>query len=243
MALKMKDDPDDVKQTESTSQDDFSQNNYGMGEGFVDRTDPFYAENAQNGTYVVKSTYIPKENQKTSPAVKIIIFAIIAVAVVAACFVVYKKFIAKYDITSDIMMSEAEFESKYGLSFEENSAKVSGIPRYTQSKVTVRDANGLSLVYVDGKRVGTSTDSSRYIMYGIKIGDPAYKVKDMTSFRYDETFDVLNDMEHGNSTVDYYANWTTNECLALTVNDNSGRVVAMTYYNDLKKMTEDLVFD
>ncbi len=242
MALKMKEDPDDIKDQSQESGGTASGNN-GMGEGFIDMTDPFYADNASNATYVVKSTYIPKEKEKSSPVVKVVIFAVVAIIILAAGFMVYKKFLAKYDITSDIMMSEAEFEAKYGISFEENAAKANGIPRYTRSKVTVRDASGLSLVYVDGKRVGTNTDTSRYYMYGIKLGDPAYQIDKTTSFRFDDKFNVLNDLEQGSSSVDYYANKSTNECLAITVNDNSGRVVAITYYNDFKKMTEDLVFD
>ena len=243
MALRMKEDPDDVKVNEGGNSSSAPGGN-DMGEGFIDMTDPFYADNMNNPTYVVKSANIPKQTEKASPAIKILILAIIIVAVCIGGFVVYKKYFAIRDLTADVKLPESEIAAKYGLTFVDGTDDmVKRIPRYTQSKVTVRNADNLLMVYVDGKKVGVSTDASRYSMFNVKIGDPAYKVKDTTSFRYDETFDVLNDMEHGNSTVDYYANWDTNECLALTVNDGSGRVVAIAYYSDLKKMTEDLVFD
>ena len=51
---------------------------------------------------------------------------------------------------------------------------------------------------------------------------------------------VLNDMAGGNSTAYYYYNMSENDCFVLIVNEQSNRVVAMTYFNNYSKITETL---
>ena len=83
-------------------------------------------------------------------------------------------------------------------------------------------------------------DDKKYNMLGIHIGDGEYKIEDNITFEYDEYFSVLNDMAGGNSTALFYFNTAKNDCLVITVNDKSARVVAMTYFNDYKLISKNL---
>lgn len=77
-------------------------------------------------------------------------------------------------------------------------------------------------------------------MFGIKIGDPEYKVADNITFTYDDEFSILNDLIDTSSTGTYYHNTKTNELLVVTVNGHSNRVVAVTYFYDGRFLTNTL---
>ena len=47
-------------------------------------------------------------------------------------------------------------------------------------------------------------------------------------------------MVGGQSTAWFYYNSANNDCMVIIVNDNSARVVAMTYFNDYKLISENL---
>ena len=236
MALKMKEDSDEIKEQEEGLDGSFDKGN---PNGFVDMSDPTLTEN--KNPYVIHSTYVPE--QKSSPEVKIAVIAVVVLAFLIVGFVVYKNIFATRDLTDCVKMSEDELASKFKLKFEDNDVMVKKVPRYTNAKVSVKHADGLLVVYANGKKVGLHTDAKRYTMFNVKIGDPAYQSDKNMTFTHDEMFSVLNDMDTGSSTTDYYPNYKTNECLVLTVNDNSGRVVAITYYSDLKTMIENLTFN
>ena len=77
-------------------------------------------------------------------------------------------------------------------------------------------------------------------MYGLNIGLGAYEIPNKITYKYDSHFEMLNDMMGGQSTADYYYNKAANDCLVITSNDNTGRIVAITYFTDLSKVTETI---
>ena len=77
-------------------------------------------------------------------------------------------------------------------------------------------------------------------MFGISIGDGEFKIDDNLTYEYDESFNVLDDMLGGKSTAVFYYNKANNDCLVIFINDKSARVVAMTYFNDYKLVTQNL---
>lgn len=144
------------------------------------------------------------------------------------------------DVTGYVDLEADELTKKLDVSLGADSDMSSKVPHYSNGTVTV-DGNGeIGVVYIDGKRKGIHTDDKKYNMFGIYIGDGEFKIEDNITYDYDEYFSVLNDMAGGNSTAMFYFNETKNDCFVITVNDKSARVVAMTYFNDYKLISENL---
>ncbi|MDE7254391.1 MAG: hypothetical protein K2O32_15830 [Acetatifactor sp.] len=146
------------------------------------------------------------------------------------------------DLTPYLTMSKYELERTLGITLSDKPNMVKKIYEFTEGEITVdgSEENNIGIVYIDGKQSGLHTDSRIYSMYGIKMGDAALYLKDNITYPYESVYEVLNDIGQGSSTATFYQNFTKNDCLVVVVNDTSGRVVALTYYSDGKKATEQL---
>lgn len=219
------------------------------------------AQFSQNDTYgeaqdaitpkpvVIKfdQVHAPVDSQKDSHIgiiIKIVIFIILA----AVLMIVYKNVIkpnfTTTDITDYVKSDEATIvrQLKLSGSFESDSAWCSRLPIFSNVSggITVKSNNGIGIIYKNDKQFGIAADGKRYRMFGIKIGDPEYKVADNITFTYNDEFSILNDLIDTSSTSTYYHNTKTNELLVVTVNGNSNRVVAITYFYDGRFLTNTL---
>ena len=79
-----------------------------------------------------------------------------------------------------------------------------------------------------------------YRFFDIGINDPKYTAESETTYNYESSFVVANELIGGNSETNYYFNRKNNDCLVLVVNKGTNRVVDMTYYTDYKKISENL---
>ena len=146
------------------------------------------------------------------------------------------------DISQYLDKKEAEISAALGIQFEQHDEMAKGIQQYSGGKVTVREGDDLQIVYVDGRQVGVCTSGRGYRFFGIGINEAKTDIaKDMT-YKSDETFVVMNDLMGGRSTSTYYANRANNTCFVITVNDDSGRVVYLSYFTDMALITKNLSF-
>ena len=144
------------------------------------------------------------------------------------------------DITKEVKLSEEEIASDLGIKFKDDDSELYKIPRYTNAKMTVRAGDELNIVYANGKQVGVNTCGRKYKLFEIGINEPGYNVTKKMTFEYDDVMMVLNDMFEGNTEASFYRNYSTNECFVVVVSKSTNRVIGVTYYNNLKKMTENL---
>ncbi|MBQ9279126.1 MAG: hypothetical protein IJ224_10900 [Lachnospiraceae bacterium] len=197
---------------------------------------------------VVISTEIPDVNdmvsKKDNDIVGIIVKVVVAVIICIVAFTVGKKIIKKIsggdDITDYVNKSENEIEKAFGVDLVDSPEKVSSVHQYSNGSVSVSSDGDISVIYINGVQKGVKVDSKKYSMFGVKIGDPAYKINDNIRYNYSGTFNVLNDMISGKSTTDYYYNRDKNDCFIVIINEDSGRVVSMSYYNDFNLISENL---
>ncbi|MBE5954616.1 MAG: hypothetical protein E7257_10785 [Lachnospiraceae bacterium] len=144
------------------------------------------------------------------------------------------------DVSLYVDMEKDALEAKLDVELENSPNMVNRITHYSNGTVTVDGDGKIGVVYIDGVRKGIHIDDKRYKMYGVSIGDGEYQIEDNITYDYENYFNVLNDMVSGNSTAWFYYNSSQNDCMVVIVNDNSARVVAMTYFNDYKLISENL---
>ncbi|MBQ3545991.1 MAG: hypothetical protein IJA34_13580 [Lachnospiraceae bacterium] len=146
------------------------------------------------------------------------------------------------DITSYVNYEKEDIEKKLDVKLTPNPKMVNKIYRYSKSTVTVDgdNKNGIAMVYFDGKRSGLHIDNKQYSLFNIHLGYTQSKAEDVMSFEYDYSYSVINDLMDGSSTAYFYCNSQNNTCLVLVFNGSTNRIVALTYFNDMKKATEKL---
>ena len=148
------------------------------------------------------------------------------------------------DLTADRNMDPSQLSGKYGFSFTRDEGMDKYMPQWTDKRtIEVSKDKGLCVINVDGQYKGFHFDNKKYTFGGLKVGDPEIHMFDDITFKYENDYQILNDMMGGNSEADYFVNWTTNEVLVVTVSDRTNRIVALTYYNDAKTILEALTFD
>lgn len=189
----------------------------------------------------------PVESRKNSH-VGLIIRLLVFIILAAAFIIVYKNIIkpnfTTVDITDYVKSDETAITKQLKLngSFEPDSAWYSRLPIYSSVSggISVKSNGGIGIIYKNGKQFGIAIDGKGYQAFGIKIGDPEYKVSDNITFTYDNEFNILNDLIDTSSMGTYYQNIKTNELLVVTINGNSNRVVAVTYFYDGRFLTDTL---
>ena len=146
------------------------------------------------------------------------------------------------DVTPYLKMSKSDIERNLGVSLSDSPNMVKRIYAFTDGEVTVdgNSDNNVGIIYIDGKQSGFHTDNRIYGMYGVKIGDAVISLGDKLTYPSERTYEILNDVGQGSSTATFYQNYTRNDCLVIIANDTSGRVVALTYFSDGKKATNQL---
>lgn len=198
---------------------------------------------------VIKFDEVPppvqsRKNSHVEIIIKILVFIFLAVA----AFLIYSKLIKPHftttDVTDYVKSDEATIGSKLKLSgeFEQDNAWRDRMPVYSNMRngMTVKSNDGIGIIYKNDKQIGIAVDGKEYKIFGVKIGDPEYKVSDNITFTYDNEFNIFDDLVDTRSMGTYYHNFTTNELLVITVNGNTNRVVAITYFYDGRFLTNTL---
>lgn len=144
------------------------------------------------------------------------------------------------DVTGMVSMDKEQIEAILQISLTNDPDMAKKINQYSGKTPSVDGAKGIGIVYIDGVRMGLHIDGGSYSMYGVNIGDSEMTVANNITYEYEGHFEVLDDVIQGNSTADFYYNKKKRDCLVVIYNDYSNRVVALTYFNNLNKVTKEL---
>ena len=147
------------------------------------------------------------------------------------------------DITAELSKTDSEIASDLKITFEDNPERLKAIPQYASGTVTVKSGKDLHIIYLKDKQVGVNTDSRKYRFFGVGINDSEKHALENMTYQYDDSFAVLNDIMAGNSDTYFYYNRKNNDCFVLTINKGTARVVNMTYFTEMRKMTSGLDFN
>lgn len=144
------------------------------------------------------------------------------------------------DITQLLGRDDSVIASELKVSFQDDPESVRKIHQYSKGIVTVKSADEISIVYIDGRQAGVHVEGMDYTMFDVQVGDSEKHAYDNMSYPYDDFLSVIDDMAEGKTTTYFYYSEKRNDCLALTVNDTTNRIVAMTYFRNYAKVTETL---
>lgn len=139
---------------------------------------------------------------------------------------------------ADVMATEL------GMTLVDDPAMAANVFQYSKGVVTVKSAEDLGIVYIDGKQMGVHIPSNKYTIFDVQVGDGEKEMYNNTSYPYDNFASILNTVSD-KGTVYIYYNRERNDCIIFYINNTTNRIVSMTYFNDYKKVTETLedVFD
>ncbi|MCM1159157.1 MAG: hypothetical protein NC300_12590 [Bacteroidales bacterium] len=183
-----------------------------------------------------------KQGNPAAKAVRTIIMALVvgAVLIFGGRAVVSVLMPEGEDITDLLRKDAATIAKELGVTFTDNTEWVSQIHQYSNGQVTVKAAEDIGIIYIDGKQAGVHIRSKAYTIYGIQLGQGEKQAYDHTTYPYDTFLSVLNDMAAGKTTTYYYYNNERNDCVALTISDTTNRIVGITYFYDYTRITETL---
>ncbi len=185
----------------------------------------------------IKATTAKSSNNIMGIVKWVVILVIVLLGVKLVAGIINPKVV---DVGLYVDLEKDALETKLDVELQNDSAMAGRITHYSNGTITVEGDGEIGVVYIDGARKGIHIDDKKYMLYGLSIGDGEYQIEDKIAYDYDNYFNVLNDMVGGNSTAWFYYNTARNDCIVVFVNDKSARVVAMTYFNDYKLISENL---
>ncbi len=166
------------------------------------------------------------------------------VVVIALVYMGYTMFFAedeKIDLANYVDATADGLEVSLGIELPDNPDMVSKIHQYSDSKIKVRGNGFVGVVYFDNKQTGLFCSTRNYSFFNVKLGDYMVSVEENMTYDYDDVFFVINEYG-GLSTTYFYYNKANNDCFAIIYNTQQDKVAAMTYYNDYRKISENLSF-
>ena len=136
------------------------------------------------------------------------------------------------DISEYLRMPEADLAAELKTTFFTNQDLSRSLSGTTSGSIVIHSDDELNIIYYNGKQVGINTTGREYQFYGVSVNQPEITaVHDMT-FPYTGKAQEADNMLAGSSTSHFYYSNKNNDCLVMTVNNHSNRVVSITYYSD-----------
>ena len=124
--------------------------------------------------------------------------------------------------------------------FEPNNKLAEDIPIFSDGNVTIKSNGDMNLIYFNGHKVGVNIDTKKYKLYGVSINQPEIKAVKKLNYKYEASMQIVAGMYGNKHSVTFYYNTESNDCLIIIVNGNTNRIASVTYYQDLKTVSQKL---
>lgn len=174
-------------------------------------------------------------------------YIVAGIIVVIICIIViegpnwYKKYNAKIPLDAYIGVEEEKIAKKTGLKFKENIADCNRlpIPSGSRDNLSVKSANGLGIIYKENQPFGVFITNKKYMLYNVQIGFSEIRLYDKITLPYIRNFVMIEELSQGVCDTIYFET-INGGLLAVSKNNISNKVVAITYYIDGTEYTKDL---
>ncbi|MBR6403511.1 MAG: ABC transporter ATP-binding protein [Eubacterium sp.] len=148
------------------------------------------------------------------------------------------------DISNFLDKPEKTISTQLDTKFmKSNKDVIKEVPLLASGDVGVRSDGDLNIIYVSGKQVGINTKGKKYKFFNVEINQSAKEAENNMTYKYEKSKEILKDMLGGVSDSYIYYNEKENTGLVLTINAETNKVRAITYYPDLKAVTKSISID
>lgn len=188
---------------------------------------------------------VPKDSgPKVLFDVKLIKIIIAVIIILVLPVILYKKVIhpKPKDLTPLMHSSYDELDAQIDGEFTRDTKMDKYIPKLADN-ITIEAYSGGDIYpfMVDGEFGGIHLAERKWEMYGVSVGMAEAEAVKKTTYVYEKSMVTILDLAGGQSNAYYYYNKKNNDCLVMTVNGTSNKVVAVTYYRDYNKLTQNLI--
>lgn len=184
------------------------------------------------------------QQKQENPITGAIVKTVIALVICGALFLIGKQIVSVVkpegqDITALLKNRGDAIAGELGVTFMDNPSWAANVYEYSESDPIIKGAEGVGVVYMDGRQVGVHIANKEYTMFGVQVGDGEQHMYNNTTYPYDSFVSILNTMS-SKATVYIYYNEKQNDCIFFLINNTTNRIESMTYFYDYKEMTEEL---
>ena len=144
------------------------------------------------------------------------------------------------DLAPYLDKPETTIARELNTSFTLDAKLTSKLSQTSGKQVIVRSDGELNIIYVNGEQIGINTSGRKYQFYGVSVNQPEIDAVHHMTYQSTGFGEEVQKMS-GASRVHYYYNIRNNDCLVLTVNSHSNRVVSVTYYTDYDMIVKNKI--
>lgn len=144
------------------------------------------------------------------------------------------------DITPILKENSDVIASQLGVTFTDNPSWVSNIYHFAEGTTTVKAAEDIGIVYLNGKQAGVHITDKTYTIFDVQIGDGEAEMYNHTTYPYDNFISVVDTVNGGKSSLYIYYSQSRNDCIVFMINNTTNRIQSMTYYSNYKLMTTNM---
>lgn len=191
------------------------------------------------------------DNSKEADAIKknkvkskllIVIIAVISVALILGIIIFIKSIPRKLnDVTNITRHNEKQLSEELHLSFKSSDMYTPKVRVLSEAIVDARADKGFSVVYVDRTQQGIFFDSRKYKLYGLSLGDTCDENFSNTSYKFNKTYMEVVDYHSGQMNYYYLYNTSKGDCMIVSVDSKTRKVLELGYFYDYKIMLDRLI--
>ena len=136
------------------------------------------------------------------------------------------------EISDYLRMSENELSTKLNTVFLSDPDLSKSLSAKSSTPIVIHSDGELNIIYYKGQQVGVQTSGRKYQFYGISVNQPEITAVHEMTYKYTGVASEGERSLSGSSNSHFYYNKQSNDCLVMTVNKKSNRIVSLTYYSD-----------
>ena len=168
---------------------------------------------------------------------------VVYVGVIFGLYILIRNFLGSggRELSPFVAKSEAELATALETKFEYNDDLGKAVSDTLGLPIKIKSDGELNLIYLNKRLIGLNTSGRKYQFFGVSVNEPEITAVHRMGFLHDSSAQEVGSIAEGASRSHYYFDTKSNECLVLTINSYSNRVVSITYYNDFAAVSNRLV--
>ncbi len=144
------------------------------------------------------------------------------------------------EIATIAKLPEYRITAETGKRFEWDDDLIDDIPVFSDGYVKVKTNGDLNLIYFNEHKVGVNIDTKKYKIYGVSINQAEVSIQKKMTYKYSGEMEIIGGMYGNKYDLTLYYNTQNNDGLIIMSNGKNNRVSSVTYYHDLKTISQKL---